>query len=284
MGLLLAAFLLALPQSPAPPDSFTVAIEVPSRGDTLRGFLRVAAGPGPHLTVVQLQGFPGAERPTLPATLQAAGFNAVGFMFRGNRRSSGHFTVEGTVDDAKAMIAFLRSDSARRLWKIDPGRMALVGASAGTLATLTGIADDPTIICAAALVPFNWFLGAGAARTDSTLRSGFYQLLRQLTRASPPIIREPGEGSFVNHTLANAERYDLVPVGARLRGRKVMLIGAARDETASLATHYTPLADAIRKAGAALRDTVVDDTHNLPVAGTAATAALVRWLRQECGG
>ena len=68
---LLPAFLLALPQSVAPVDSFTVPIVVPSQGDTLRGFLRVAAGPGPHLTVVQFQGFPGAGRPTLPAKLQA---------------------------------------------------------------------------------------------------------------------------------------------------------------------------------------------------------------------
>jgi hypothetical protein len=273
----------SLPQSAAPVDSFTVAIEVPSRGDTLRGFLRVAAGPGPHLTVVQLQGFPGAERPTLPATLQAAGFNAVGFMFRGNRQSSGHFTVEGTIDDAKAVIAFLRSDSAGRLWKVDPERIAVVGASSGTLATLTSTADDPRIVCSAAFVPFNWFRGTIAARTDSTVRSGFHMLVRQLTRASPPIIKEPTEGSFVDHTVANAERYDLVPVGGRLRGRKLMLIGAARDQTAPLATHYTPLVEAIRGAGGVLRDTVVDDSHNLPVAGTPATAALVRWLRSDCG-
>jgi pimeloyl-ACP methyl ester carboxylesterase len=264
----------------APADSFTTRIEVPSRGDTLRGFIRVAEGEGPRLTVLLLQGFPGAETPKLPATMQAAGFNGVGFNFRGNRTSGGFFTVDGTIEDAKAMVAFLRSDSARRRWHVDPDRIALVGASSGTLSTLRTAADDPRIACVAVMVPFNWSVPGLAARTDPAVRSQFDLFLRNLTGRPNPPIRERG---MVDRLIATADSLDLAPVGARLGGRKVMLVGAAEDQTAPLPQHFMPLVEAIRNAGGAgLRDTIVADSHNLPGTGDEVVAGIVRWLRSDC--
>ena len=261
-------------------DSFTVRLAVPSHGDTLSGFIRVAAGAGPHLTVLFLQGFPGGETPTFPATMQAAGFNGVGFSYRGNFRSSGNYTLEGTAEDAETMVGFLRSDSARRLWRVDPDRIVVVGASSGTLATLRTAAGDPRIACAAAMVPFNWAPPAMVARTDTVVRGLFVNVFREVTRGPTPAIRENG---LLERIFANAESYDLRPAGAELGKRKVMLVGALRDATAPLPVHFTPLVEVIRKAGGAgLRDTVVDDTHNLPNTGDAVAAAIVRWLRSDC--
>ena len=271
-----AAAQLALP----PADSFTVMMAVPSQGDTLRGFIRVAQGVGPHLTVVLLQGFPGSANPALPAVMQAAGFNGVGFTFRGVRASDGFYTVQGTIADAKTMVAFLRSDSARRLWRVDPDRIVLIGASAGTLSAMRATADDPRIVCGAAMVPFNWTRAGLAARTDTALRRRMEGTVRNLSSGPQPVLRERG---LLEEVIGNAEANDLVPVGAGLGNRRVMLIGARQDATAPLPVHFTPLVEAIRKAGGAgLRDTVVDDGHNLPNTGDAVGAAIVRWLRSEC--
>jgi hypothetical protein len=264
----------------APADSFTAMVAVPSQGDTLRGFIRVAQGAGPHLTVLYLSGFAEPAFPSFPATAQAAGFNGVGFNFRGSRRSGGFYTVDGTVDDARAMLAVLRSDSAQRLWRVDPSRIVLVAASAGTLSALRTTADDRGIVCTAAMVPFNWAPAGIIARTDTTVRRQFENVMRSVTAGPEPAIRERG---FLTRVLDNAESYDLVPVGAALGNRKVLLIGARQDATAPLPVHFIPLVEAIRKAGGAgLRDTVVDDTHNLPNTGDAVGAAIVRWLRSEC--
>lgn len=264
----------------SPADSFTVMVEVPSRGDTLRGFIRVARGPGPHLTVLYLSGFAEPAFPSFPATVQAAGFNGVGFNFRGSRRSSGFYTVDGTVDDAKAMLVLLRSDSARRLWRVDPNRIVLVAASAGTLSALRTTADDQGIVCTAAMVPFNWAPAGIIARTDTAVRRQFENVMRNVTAGPEPAIRERG---FLERLLANAESYDLLTPGAALGNRRVLLIGARQDATAPLPVHFLPLVEAIRRAGGSgLRDTVVDDTHNLPNTGDAVGAAIVRWLRSEC--
>jgi uncharacterized protein len=264
----------------APADSFTTMVAVASQGDTLRGFIRVAQDAGPHLTVVLLQGFPGSANPALPAVMQAAGFNGVGFTFRGVRSSGGFYSVQGTIADAKAMVAFLRSDSARRLWRVDPDRIVLIGASAGTLSALRATADDPRIACAAAMVPFNWARTGLAGRTDTALRRRMEGTVRSLSSGPEPVLRERG---LVDEVIGNAEANDLVPVGAALGNRRLMLIGARDDTTAPLPVHFTPLVEAIRQAGGVgLRDTVVNDTHNLPNAGDAVGAAIVRWLRSDC--
>ena len=270
----------AAQSGPAPADSFTVMIEVPSRGDTLRGFIRVAQGAGPHLTVLYLSGFAEPAFPAFPLTAQKAGFNGVGFNFRGSRRSSGYYTVDGTVEDAKAMLAVLRSDSAQRLWRVDPDRIVIVAASAGTFSALRTTADDSGIACTAVMVPFNWAVGGIMARNDSMIRKRFASVMAGVTAGPDPAIRERG---FMEQVISRAESYDLQVPAASLGNRKVMLVGARRDETAPLPFHFVPLIETIRKAGgAALRDTVVDDSHNLPAAGDAVGDAIVRWLRSEC--
>ena len=275
-----AAPSLAQSTPSAAADSFSAAIELPSQGVLLRGVMRVAAGAGPHPTVVSLQGFPGSPDPLLPAYVQAAGFNGVAIYFRGQRSSDGLYSVEGTVEDARAMVAFLRSDSAKRAYRIDPKRIVLIGASAGTLATLAATAGDSSLGCVAALVPFNWSPAVIAARTDTAIRAQFEVVYRAVTSGPQPAIRAEG---LVDRLLGNAEAYDLVPVGAALRNRAVLLVGAEQDATAPLPIHFAPLAKAIRSApGARLRDTLVADGHNLPNTYLDVFAAIVRWLRTDC--
>jgi hypothetical protein len=155
----------------------------------------------------------------------------------------------------------------------------LIGASAGTLSAMRATADDPRIVCGAAMVPFNWARAGLAARTDTALRRRMEGTVRSLSSGPQPVLRERG---LLDEVIGNAEANDLVPVGAALGNRRVMLIGARDDTTAPLPVHFTPLVEAIRKAGGVLRDTVVDDSHNLPATGDAVGAAIVRWLRSDC--
>jgi acetyl esterase/lipase len=200
--------------------------------------------------------------------------------FRGQRSSDGQYSVEGTPEDAAAMVAFLRSDSARRAFRVDPKRIVIVGGSAGTYAALRATGQDPGLRCVGAIVPFNWTPAVLPARGDSAIRMQFDALLRSLASGPQPAIRAEG---MVPKLLANAESYDLAAAGAALRDRKVLLIGAGQDRTAPLPVHFDPLVAAVRRApGASLRDTLVDDAHNLPNTWQDVFAVLVRWLRYDC--
>jgi chloramphenicol 3-O-phosphotransferase len=49
--------------------------------------------------------------------------------------------------------------------------------------------------------------------------------------------------------------------------------------------HFHPLVAAAREAGARLvRDTVVNDTHNLPDTWQAVLSALFHWVGSDCPG
>jgi pimeloyl-ACP methyl ester carboxylesterase len=284
MNRCLVPFLLAAGWSSAAAqaDSFTVRVAVPAEQATLRGLLRVAAGPGPHPTVVFLHGFPGNEDPALASYLQGQGFNAMAVMFRGARPSDGSYTVAATARDAGAMVAFLRSDSARRAYRADPSRIAVIGASAGSYAALRSAGADPALRCVGAIVPFNWAVAGMAGRSDSAVRRQFDAVARTVSSGNPPRIRL--DSTFVNQLLATAETYDLAAAASALGGRRVFLLGAERDASAEPRLHFHPAVAAARSAGAVVRDTMVTDGHTLPDTWQAAFGAIVRWLRTDCWG
>lgn len=262
-------------------DSFSAPLEVQSHGATLRGTIRVAAGAGSHATVVFLKGLPDVDEPAFPRFAQAEGFNGVSVSFRGQHRSDGQYTIEGTVEDAHALVEFLRSETARRLYRVDPERIVVVSASGGTLAALQTVASDPGLRCVAVMVPFNWTQAAQAARSDSSVRKRIVGIVASMTVGPKAPIRVSSD--FTAHLLANAELYDIRRAGANLHQRVVFLIGAQQDDVAVLSVNHDPLLQAIRTAGPALlRDTLVADGHALALTQQDVFAAIGRWLRTDC--
>ncbi|HEY3825723.1 MAG TPA: hypothetical protein VGL82_14260 [Bryobacteraceae bacterium] len=61
------------------------SLQIPSHGALLNAFVYVAAGAGPHPTVVLLHGFPGNERNLdLAQSVRRAGWNVIYFDYRGS--------------------------------------------------------------------------------------------------------------------------------------------------------------------------------------------------------
>lgn len=256
--------------------AFSVPIEVKSQGVTLRATMHVAAGAGPHATLVSLKGFPGNNSQAFPSFLRSKGFNAISMNFRGQQQSDGMYDVAGTPADAAAIIAFLRSDSARRVFRIDPKRIAISGTSAGSFGALNAAASDESIGCVALIVPFNWTVLLMEMRKSPVTRTAMVAQVQTMTNRPDPPVRL--DTAFATRTLDNAESYDLrVPAG-RLNGRSVFMVGALRDETAQLDTHFNPVRDALRGGEAAVRDTILDDTHNLPNSGDVVFDLIATWL------
>jgi hypothetical protein len=262
-------------------SAFAAPIEIASAGVILRGTVFVAAGNGRHATVVHLQGFPGGRSTVFEEYLQSQGFNAVSVFVRGQQTSGGNYSVSGMPDDAAAVVAFLRSDSARRAFRINADHITLVGGSAGSVGALRATSSDPGLRCVAAIVPFNWTFAGLAARRDTAVLQGYRAVIANLASRPEPPIRT--DASFIPDVVDNAERHDLRIAARSLRGRKVLLVGARNDETAPLAEHFLPLVEAARSApGAAVRDTIVSDTHALQATLSDVYAVTARWLRAEC--
>lgn len=162
--LLIAAAALALPAKAAPPRDIPAAIytdpapdpanparmevlHIPSGGVEINGVAYLAAGKGPHPTVVICHGWPGNEKNLdLAQALRRAGWNAVTFNYRGAWGSPGAFRFAQNPEDARAVLAFLRDPANAARLGVDPARLVIMGHSmGGWVTTLVGGADEGLI-------------------------------------------------------------------------------------------------------------------------------------------
>jgi uncharacterized protein len=156
LALFLAAPLSLHAQIPAaiatdpPPDKAHPAafetFQLPSHGSQLNALVYVAAGAGPHPTVILLHGFPGNERNLdLAQSIRRAGWNVLFFDYRGSWGSPGDFSFTHSIEDTQAAIAYLRDPAHAAHLHSDPANIVLFGHSmGGFLARYVG-SYDPAI-------------------------------------------------------------------------------------------------------------------------------------------
>jgi len=144
-----AAIFTDPPADAANPASSQV-LHIPSGGVEINGLAYLAAGAGPHPTVVLLHGLPGNEKNLdLAQALRRGGWNAVTFNYRGSWGSPGTFSFTGNLDDAKAVLAYLRTPANAAALRVDPKRLVIMGHSMGGWVTSQVAAGDPALAGAA---------------------------------------------------------------------------------------------------------------------------------------
>jgi fermentation-respiration switch protein FrsA (DUF1100 family) len=122
---------------------------------TLRGWLKVPAGPGPHPLIVLAHGFGGLKEWFLPEVgdrFAAAGFVALGFDYRNFGDSDGTPREEvdpfGQFQDWQSAITF-----GSTLDEVDPDRIGIWGTSLGGKNALLVAAFDRRVRCVVAQAP-----------------------------------------------------------------------------------------------------------------------------------
>ncbi|MBS0395472.1 MAG: alpha/beta fold hydrolase [Proteobacteria bacterium] len=130
------------PRDRAHPASMAV-LHVPSGGVEINGVAYLPAGAGPHPAIVICHGLPGNEKNLdLAQAVRRAGWTAVTFNYRGSWGSPGRFSFMGNLDDAAAVLAYLRDPGHARELRIDPSRIVIAGHSmGGWVAAMTGARD-----------------------------------------------------------------------------------------------------------------------------------------------
>lgn len=157
LSLFAAALLVAAPlraqQVPAaiytdpPRDSAHPArvevLHIPSGGVKINGLAYLASGTGVHPTFVLLHGLPGNEKNLdLAQAVRRAGWNAITFNYRGSWGSPGDFRFAQNLDDADAVLAYLRDPATARTLGVDTTRLVLAGHSMGGWVTVLTAAHD----------------------------------------------------------------------------------------------------------------------------------------------
>ena len=130
------------PRDSAHPARMEV-LHIPSGGVKINGVAYVASGAGSHPTFVFFHGLPGNEKNLdLAQAVRRAGWNAITVNYRGSWGSPGQFRFGNNLEDAVAVLAFLRDPLAARNFGIDTTRLVIAGHSMGGWVTTLTAAKD----------------------------------------------------------------------------------------------------------------------------------------------
>jgi len=229
----------------------TEVLHIPSGGVRINGVAMVAAGARPHPTFVFFHGLPGNEKGhDIAQALRRAGWNAITFNYRGSWGSLGDFRFDHTVEDAAAVLSYLRDTATVRALAIDTTRIVVGGHSmGGWVAALTASRDarlrGAVLISAADIgrvgasmkrdeaVPFmadnmETLAGGTAATFAGDLVAGAAR--RRMTLAAPGLVRLPVLVLTSDDGLA-AHSDSLVAAIKRLGGTRVSTVHAATDHS-----------------------------------------------------
>ncbi len=134
------------PADAAHPAGMTV-LHIPSHGVLINGLIYSPSGTGPHPTLVICHGLPGNEKNLdLAQAVRRAGWNAVTFNYRGSWGSPGTFRFAQNLEDANAVLAFLRDPANAAKVGIDTKRIAIAGHSMGGWVTAHTAARDEHLL------------------------------------------------------------------------------------------------------------------------------------------
>ena len=140
----------AIGADPVPDVKFPARMEtlhIPTGGVKINGVAYIAAGPGPHPTFVLMHGLPGIEKNLdLAQAVRRAGWNAVTFNYRGSWGSPGRYSFAQNLQDADAVLSFLRDPANAKALNVDPHRIALGGHSMGGWVTVETAAHDKDLL------------------------------------------------------------------------------------------------------------------------------------------
>ena len=259
------------PRDKAHPARLEV-LHIPSGGVKINGVAYVASGAGAHPTIVLFHGLPGNEKNLdLAQAVRRAGWNAITVNYRGSWGSPGEFRFANNLEDAGAVLAFLRDSANAHSLGVDTSRIVIAGHSmGGWVVALTAAHDHgllgAILICAADM---------GAAGTMS--RKDAIQLAASNMESLAGVTAE----SMAEELLSGSAKWrfkDAVPGLTQIP----LLVMTSDDGLA-------PQGDALVKAVRALGNSRVTTVHELTDHSwsdkrIALESAIIDWLQRLPSG
>jgi len=241
-------------------------LHIPSGGVEINGVAYLAAGPGPHPTIVICHGWPGNEKNLdLAQALRRAGWNAITFNYRGAWGSPGNFRFGQNPEDAKAVLAMLRKPEVATKLGIDTSRIVLAGHSMGGWVTGMVASEDQGLAGAILISAAN--MGALAQMPGDRLEAEAAGNSEALAGTSPAI--------QVAELREQAATFDLRPRAAGL-ARQPLLVLTSDD---GLKPTTDPLVAAARAAGGRVTEAHQATDHSWSDARIALATRIHEWLK-----
>ena len=255
------------PRDTAHPARMEV-LHIPSGGVKINGVAYLASGAGVHPTFVFFHGLPGNEKNLdLAQAVRRAGWNAITVNYRGSWGSPGEFRFGNTLEDADAVLAFLRDSANARSLGVDTSRLVIAGHSMGGWVVALTAAHDRGLLGAILISAGDMGnVGTMTRAEDAQRMAGNMEALAGVTAES-----------MADDRLGGAPKWriaDAVPGLARLP----LLVVSSDDGGAPRADS---LVKAVRAKGGAWVTTVHYPTdHSYSDKRIALQSSIVEWLER----
>jgi pimeloyl-ACP methyl ester carboxylesterase len=238
----------AITADPEPDKTNPAAMQtfqLPSHGALLNAFVYVAAGVGPHPTVILLHGFPGNERNLdLAQSIRRAGWNVLYFNYRGSWGSPGDFSFTHCIEDAQSAIAYLRDDTKAAKLRSDPNTIVLIGHSMGGFVALQTGALDRDIKAVVTISAAD--LGTNRVPAVPDQRDLFAKgLAAGLAAEGMAPLAGVSPQMLASEVLANADKWNFVVLAPKFATRPLLVITSDDGLTAP----NDAFVDAAKKSG-----------------------------------
>ncbi len=241
-------------------------LHIPSGGVKINGVAYLASGAGAHPTFVLLHGLPGNEKNLdLAQAVRRAGWNAITFNYRGSWGSPGDFRFARNLEDADAVLAFLRDSANARALGVDTTHLVLAGHSMGGWVTVYTAAHQrglrgAVLISAADMAP-------PASATRDAVAAVMATDMESLAGTTPQ--------QMADELLAHAATWKFATAYDGLAGIP-MLVVTSND---GLAPANDALVAAVRARGNGRVTTAHFETdHSYSDKRIALESAVIRWL------
>jgi uncharacterized protein len=204
------------PVDAAHPAAMTV-LHIPSHGVLINGLVYQPSGPGPHPTLVICHGLPGNEKNLdLAQAVRRAGWNAVTFNYRGSWGSPGVYRFAQNLEDARAVLAYLRDPANAARLAIDTKRIVLAGHSMGGWVTAKTAAEDHAL--AGAIL----FSAADMGAIGGMPRERIVALMAGDMESLAGVTAE----SMTDEVVMNAKAFGFGDAAQRLTGTPLLVLSA----------------------------------------------------------
>jgi uncharacterized protein len=255
------------PRDSAHPARMEV-LHIPSGSVKINGVAYLASGAGVHPTLVFFHGLPGNEKNLdIAQAVRRDGWNAITVNYRGSWGSPGEFRFGNNLEDADAVLAFLRDPGNSRGLGIDTTRLVIAGHSMGGWVVALTAAHDRGLL-GAILISMADMSNFGAGTRA--------QVAHEMSENMESLAGVTAEG-MADELIAGAAKWhvaDATPGLARLP----LLVITSND---GLAPQSDALVKAVRAKGNASVTTVHYPTdHSYSDKRISVEASIVEWLER----
>jgi pimeloyl-ACP methyl ester carboxylesterase len=203
---------------PAPDAKFPARLEVvhvPTGGVAINGIAYVASGEGPHPVLIFFHGLPGNEKNLdLVQSVRRAGWTAIAVNYRGSWGSPGSYRFAHNLEDAAAVLAFVRDPANAKALNMDPSRIVIAGHSMGGWVVAHTASRDHELLGAV-------MISAGDIGTIGGMPRPF--LITKMA-ASKESLADVTPDSMADELIANHEQWTFAKAAPGLKDTRLLVL------------------------------------------------------------